>query len=418
MMCSDFLRAFLSIGILLWSQLASAQMISAFNRERSGTLPKGRFFVSFVSISGSLDSLYGADGIRKPLSSNLSQSISFSRITQEEPARRRQLAGLFRSNGVSLEDSAGNLSGSINGTIDGKVPVLGYGITDTLGLYVSVPIIRFRVASQYQFNQSIASQKLLTRLSETDQRSTAVEIESAFNTSLESKLSKAGYQWNPSRDQNYLGDIQLMFLQTLPDADDGNRKQSIQPIVILPTATGKELQDLYGLQAGKGRFGLGLKGAIEQKLIYPLLLNFSASANYLFANRQGRRLPVSDGDELNESLDEDVQVSGGMQAASQAQLGYRFPKWVGLNVGLLWQREFAENLQGTAFSRAAYALASARTDRELFTSYASLDFNSIPSFLEGNFWFPAMAEIGIGLPLRGRNSISEPVIQMQGSLFF
>ena len=403
---------------LIFAEPSSAQLISIFARERSGTLPQGRFLVSMVSVNASLDSLYGQDGVKKPLSSQFSQNLTFQKITSEEAVRGRQLAGLLRSNGVALEDSAGSLSGSISGSVSGQIPVLGYGLTDEWGIYLSLPVLKFKLHSTYQFTTSEATKRLVTRLNESDQRSTALEINRALDTGLENKLHKIGYQWNPDLDKNYLGDVQVSFLHILNPRPDSDLRQSLQPFIILPTSNNAELQDLYGLKAGNGRLGLGLKYAFERSLFGRFVFNFSSSATYLFATHQARRLPSSSSDDLNEEADANTWVAGGEQFQSQAQVRYLFPRLFGLNLGLQWQRELAERLEGAAYAPAVYDLGSARTSRELLSSYASVDLSTIPSFLAGHFWLPALAELGVGLPLRGRNSIAEPVIELQGSLFF
>lgn len=362
--------------------------------------------------------MYGRDGESKTLSSNFNQNVTFQKITQEEPVRGNQLAGLFLSNGVSLADSAGSLSGAITGNVTGKIPVIGYGITDDLGLYVSVPVLNFKVQARYRFDPSGTTAGLLSQLQASDQASVAAEVNAALNTSLESKLYQAGLKWDPNLNRDYIGDAQVILMKVLKTEATDPIKQSIQPMMVLPTASDHDIHDLYGLKAGDRRWGLGVKYALQRPLPANLQLNFGLSGTYLFANTQARRLPKDQSDELNEDLDPSVSVSGGTKLQSQVQLRYPFPRWVGLNVGMVYQKRWAESLNGNLFQPEQYALASARSSYDLLSSYASIDINSIQSFLEGNFVFPALAELGVGLPLRGQNAIAEPVFELQGTMFF
>lgn len=412
-------RAFLSALLLLNASDASAQLISSFAREQVGTLPKGRFLVSIVQVTSSIDRTFGADGIRKPLSSNFDQSVTFQKITAEEPVRGAQLSGLFLSNGLALSDSAGSVQGSLLGTVKAKVPVVGYGLTDDLGIYFSVPILEFRIQAQYSFASSAQTQRFLQGLRADDQGSVAAEFDAALSTSLENKLYKSGYDWDANLHRTFLGDVQVMLMRVY---DTGSlstpEKMVVQPVMVLPTATDQSLRDLYGLKAGDRRFGLGLKYGYQRYLGGRFQFNASASGIGLFPSKQAQRLPKDADDDLREYLDNDARVSGGAKLAAQSQLRYEFPHWVALNVGMTWQRKLAETYSGSAYSAGVYEEASARSGQELLSSYASLDLNSIKSFLAGDFLIPVIAELGVGVPLRGRNAIAEPVVQLQGSLFF
>ncbi|NDG83577.1 MAG: hypothetical protein EBX52_00895 [Proteobacteria bacterium] len=408
----------LASGILPFRGDCVAQVMSTFVREQVGTLPKGRFMVSFVSVNASIDSMYGAGGQSQALSTNLNQNITFQKITEQDPVRGNQLAGLFLANGVNLSDSAGALMGTIQGTVSGKVPVLGYGLADDLGLFVSVPVLNFNIQSAYQLDQSASTKAFLSRLNSNDQTSVANEMNAALNSSLETKLYSAGIAWDPNLNRNYLGDVQISVIKVVQPGPGSTLRQSFQPGIVLPTATDQDIHDLYGLRAGDRRFGVGMKYALQQEILLGLQFNLGVGGTFLFPAHQGRRIPRDYGDGLNELVDPDAQVSGGAKMQSQLQLRYPFPRWVGLNAGMLWQKKFEETITGSAYAPVQYLIASSRTASDLFSGYASLDLNSIPSFLEGGFLLPAIAEVGVGIPLAGANAISEPVFQLQGTLFF
>jgi hypothetical protein len=408
---------FLSLLVLMSAPPSGAQVLSTYVREQVGTLPRGRFLVSLVNVSASLDSMYGRGGEAQSLSSNFGQSVSFRRIMEEDRVRGNQLGGLFLSNGVNLSDSAGTLSGTIAGAVSGKVPVLGYGLTEDTGIYLSIPVLNFRIRSRYSFSPSGATKDLVSQLQGSDQASVAAELNSALNTSLESKLFRAGYQWNPDLDRNYLGDMQITVLRVIPGSL-GGWKRSLQPHLVLPTATAADLKDLYGLRAGDRRYGVGMKFAAEREFASRLQFNFAMSGTYLFNGTQGRRLPRDEADALGELSDPAARVGGGARILGQAQLRYPFPRWVGMNLGMTYQRRFAEKLSGNLHPVSSYSIASSRTASQLLAGYASIDLNSIQSFLDGGFLFPAQAELGVGLPIAGQNAVAEPVVEFQGTMFF
>lgn len=412
-------RGFASLLLLLLAPAASAQLLSNFVREQVGTLPRGRFLVSMVQVTASIDRNFGDDGARRPLSSNFDQQVSFQKITAEEPVRGSQLAGLFLSNGLALGDPAGSIRGSLLGSVKAKVPVIGYGLTDDIGLYVSVPILEFRIQSQYRFESSAQTRRFLADLRADEQGSVAREFEVALGTSLENKLYKTGYDWDANLNRTYLGDVQVMLMRVFDTGSLGApEKMVVHPLLVLPTASDQSLRDLYGLKAGDRRFGMGLKYGYQRSFGRGFQVNAAAQGIALLPVTQSQRLPKDADDDLREFVDSSTRISGGARFQAQSQLRYEFPRWVALNFGLTWQRRLAETYGGNAYAPAVYELASGRSGQELFSTYASLDLNSIPSFLEGGFLIPVIAEVGVGLPLKGRNAIAEPVVQLQGSLFF
>ena len=409
-------RFWIFFSFLFWvTGSASAQMMSSYIREQTGTLPRGRIMISMVNVRSSLDRMFSTVGESKSLSSNFNRDVSVQTIVDDEPVRGSQLQGLFLSNGLTTDDTVGKIDGSVTGKVDGKVPVIGYGLADDLGVYVNLPVIEFQIDANYRFQQSAKMKAFLDKLRDSDQTSVAKEFESALNSSLENKLYRSHYSWNSSLKKTVFGDIRVNVVKVLQSEPEF--QSQVQPFVILPTATGQDLHDLYGLKAGDRRLGLGVKYGIQKK--YGILqINAAVTGTHLFESVQGRRLPKNSTDELNEFLDESVTVAGGDQFQSQFQVRYSFPRWVSLNVGLDWKQRWNESWVGSRFDSSLYRLAEEKTGSSLFSSYASLDLNSIQSFLEGGFIFPAVAELGVGMPLYGKNAIAEPVVQLQGTMFF
>jgi hypothetical protein len=404
-----------TLGVTLFSAAANAQMMSSYLREQTGTLPRGRILISMVGLQSSIDRMYSRTGEAKTLSSQFNQQVSVNTIVKDEPVRGSQLAGLFLSNGLNLSDGVGALEGDVTGSVNGKVPVLGYGLTDDLGIYLNLPVIEFDIRAQYRFVQSSAMLAFLQKLRDSDQASAAREFEVALATSLENKLYRSQYQWSSNLKKTVLGDARINMVKVLNTSP--TFQSQLQPFVILPTATDLDLQDLYGLRAGDHRLGLGFKYAAQKKWGM-MQVNAAATATHLFPSEQGRRLPKDASDELNEWSDARVWVAGGDQLQGQLQVRYPMPRWVGFSLGLDWKQKWAETWFGSQHGSESYRWGAEKTASSLVSTYAAVDLNSIQSFLEGGFLFPATAELGVGLPIAGKNAIAEPVIQLQGTMFF
>jgi hypothetical protein len=409
------IAVWITLGVTWATGESQAQMMSSYLREQTGTLPRGRVLISMVGLQSSIDRMYSRTGEAKTLSSQFNQPVSVNTIVKDEPVRGSQLAGLFLSNGLDLYDGIGALEGDVTGSVNGKVPVVGYGLTDDVGIYLNLPVIEFNIQAQYRFVQSPAMLAFLQKLRDSDQTSAAREFEVALATSLENKLYRSQYQWNSNLKKTVLGDARINIVKVLNTSP--TFQTQLQPFVILPTATDLDLQDLYGLRAGDQRLGLGFKFAAQKK-IGIIQVNAATTATHLFPAEQGRRLPKDLSDELNELADANVWVTGGDQLQGQLQVRYPMPRWVGFSLGLDWKQKWAETWFGSQHSSDSYQAGADKTASSLVSTYAAIDLNSIQSFLEGGFLFPATAELGVGLPIAGKNAIAEPVIQLQGTMFF
>lgn len=395
-----------------------AQLISSYIREQVGTLPKGRFMVSALGIQAGVGQVFDDGGAKQALSNNFNQNVTFQQITQDDPARSNLLTGLFQAYGLNLQNSSGRIEGQLVGRVNGMVPVLGYGITDRIGIYLNVPILTFQIQTAYRFVPSAQTSQFLTTLQQNNQGSVANEFISAMNTSLESRLYQTQYDYNPALNRSYLGDLQVSLMNVLQESTPRQGGVAVQGIAVLPTAQDRDIRDLYGLRAGDRRFGLGARGMMETRIGSGLSWFNSAQGVFLFPSNQARRFPSNPSDQLNAAVSNSTEITGGARLNAQTQLRYSFPKWVSLNVGMGYAIRMQEGYAASDVSPESLAIASARSQMSLASAFGSVDLNSIPSFLEGKFLFPAVFEIGAGIPLAGRNSFAEPVVQVQGTMFF
>ena len=137
----------LLISILLAAN-AQAQTVSSFVRAQVGTLPQGRFILSYNRIMADSNSIFNRDGQRTSLTDYLNQEVSFRTIAEDDPSRTQQLLGLFQAYGADPDSSAGEIDVSVLGSVNAEVPVVGYGLNDRTGLFLAIPIIRFQFQNQ------------------------------------------------------------------------------------------------------------------------------------------------------------------------------------------------------------------------------------------------------------------------------
>jgi hypothetical protein len=395
-----------------------AQLISSYIREQVGTLPKGRFMISALGIQAGVGQVFDDGGAKQALSNNFNQNVTFQQITQDDPARSNLLSGLFQAYGLNLQGSSGRIEGQLVGRVNGTIPVVGYGITDRIGVYLNVPILTFQIQTAYRFVPSAQTSQFLSTLQQNNQGSVANEFIAAMNTSLESRLYQTQYDYNPALNRSYLGDLQVSLMSVLQESTPRQGGAAIQGIAVLPTAQDRDIRDLYGLRAGDRRFGLGARGMVETRISSGFSWFNSAQGVFLFPSTQARRFPGNPSDQLNAAVSNSAEITGGARLNAQTQVRYSFPKWISLNAGMGYAIRMQEGYAANDVPPESLSIASARSQMSLASAFGSVDLNSIPSFLEGKFLFPAVFELGAGIPLAGRNSFAEPVVQIQGTMFF
>lgn len=398
--------------LFIAGHFASAQTMGFYLRDQVTVLPKSRFIVSVVGFQSDINSQLDESGKKTSIQDELNRKISFKEITEDEPLRTNQLSGLFAANGVNQNQTAGAIEGRIKGFVNGQIPLIGYGITDRMMIIVAMPILHYQIQAQQRFVKSQATEDFLNNLRSQDQTSTAEDFDAAFETSLENKLYRSGYAWNPEVDKKLVGDVQLTLMNQL-----SSDQSAFSVGLILPTATTASIDDLYQLSGGERKWAVSAKYAKLIQLNPGLGLTNSLENLFYLPTKQSRRLYLDADADLKEGQDQ-ADISAVNQIKYQMQLRYEFPKWVGITGGFSWQYRTKEKISGDKYDASVYELNSKNTGQEIKAVYLALDLNSINSFLAGNFLLPVALELSTYNTLSGRNVLSEPVYQAQGSLFF
>lgn len=394
------------------SHFAQAQTMGFYLRDQVKVLPKSRYIVSVVGFQSDINSQLDSSGKSTSIQNKLNRSITFKDITDDDPNRKNQLVGLFKANNIHQAADAGYIQGSVKGFADGQIPLIGYGLTDNTMLILALPILHFRIQAQNQFIKSQTTQSFLKKLEQQDESSTAKDFDSAFDSSMQSKLYRAGYIWNPDVDKKMVGDLQLTVLNQI----DSNQS-AIAIGLIFPTATAAATDDVYQLSGGERKWAASAKYTKQHTLSAGLSLTQSIENLLFLPTQQNRRLYLNETSDLKEGFDE-ASISWVNQTKYQIQMRYEFPKWIGLTGGFSWQYRTGEKLSGQKYADYVYDINSRSNDQDLKSAYVALDLNSINSFLQGHFLLPMALEFSSYHTLAGRNVLSEPVYQLQGSLFF
>jgi hypothetical protein len=403
--------------LLLGPPPAEAFLFPNVTGERTSTLPKGRWMVSYLQYSSTIQNQFQADGKSRSISEEFHQEIPWSEVVSAEPARSAQVAGLLEAHGVDLGGVAGVTQGEFAGMLHAHIPLVGYGLTDHLGVFFVMPMIRLRAESSIGFLASDSAKDLVQSLNDSGQSTAARQFADSLNYGFVDELARSNYQFSESIDQTFFGDLQVLFPWVLPSVSP-KYQFVIQSRISVPSGATAAPDDLFTLASGKGRWGVGSKLISGYQPHRSLQLLTSAEWTVFSLGEVTRRVPLHEDDRLPMDEDKKIRLTGGSQYSLEAGARLQIARSWSVTGFFQQQEQLQETFKGESFEADRYALLSKNSGSLLRTFNATLDFNSIAAFLDGDLPVPVQAVAGVGLPLAGRQGLADPVWLFQTTFFF
>lgn len=402
-----------------FESVAQAQLFPNMVGERQGTLPKGRFMLSGAQVNALMDQRFSSGGAKEEFSSLFNRTVTWNEILKEQGARKSQVAGLLLANGVSPDSDAGRMIGNFSGRVTSTVPVLGYGISNRVGVFFALPVLKFDLRSNAAFLGSTSSKHLVSQLEKSGQHSASREFAAAFSDSFSKALARAGYDYQSSYTETYLGDLRVDVPIVIQDSSQRFQMTWSQTL-IAPTAQRAPVSELFGLSGGLGRWMLGTRAIVGAQLPNAKRIGFTSSVGALmpFAATQPIRMTPTGSPELTQDVDPSARVSGGFQFQGYLATHIQWSRSAKTSFSIQHQQILDRDYSGTRFSNEKYALISNGSGERLDSFQFNLEFDSIPAFLSGDFLIPGILNIGVALPFAGKNTLASTAWLLQGSTFF
>lgn len=411
----------IAIAVLVTAHVAPsaafANLAPNIGGESVGTLPPGRFMVSAMYMFGSVASRYGDDGTGGAISDSLNRNISWQMVIDEEKERREQIAGLLSSSGVDSKDSAGNMVGKFDGTMQVTVPVLGCGITKKLGLFAAMPIIKLKANAAIAFQASESSKALMQNLQNMGQASVAKEFALSLNNGFEDKLKRAGYKFENHTERQMIGDLRLE-LPYVFDTEGRSFKDALTTTIVVPTAQLAPMDDVYQVSGGLKRWGVGVRNAYQFSFIKRAAVTLTGGVLAYLPVTQAKRIPQDAADQLPEEIDEFTRISTALSYQASAFVSYQMSRSWAAKAGMQHQEILNHGYSGDRYNANRYGVLTEKSGMRLDSASAQVEFSAVQGFLDGDFFMPGVITAGIGYPLLGRSSLSDATYMIQGIFFF
>lgn len=391
------------------------RLIAPIMGDRAATLPRGRFLLSYSRIGVSADSRFDGNGVHGPISNEFTKSLTWRDVIESDRAREHQLGGLLDSKGAASTDSAGSVRGDLTGSVDVTVPVLGYGITDRLGIYLAVPIQKIRLRSKVAYVQSESARNVVQRLRNDEQGAAADDMERALNNGFLTAVERAGYDYTESTERTEIGDLRI----EIPYVRKFRRYSTawIQSL-ILPTGKTSVPSDFYGISSGEGRYQVGSRWVIETPFLSHGTLSGSTGFQLPLPGRAAIRLPREPGDLLSPDIDPRARLTGGERVQIQVQCKLQVTRWWALATGAQHQIKSREKFGGGIGSPERYSEAGTGSSERLTAVFINAELDTIAAFLTGDIPLPFRMMAGGSFPVAGMNTGADRSGYLQMNLFF
>lgn len=409
---------FIAVIIILIPVISNAAIVPNITGDRPATLPKRRIMATSAFYYSELSKQYDSTGRVANFSDNLNRNIGWNDVLKSDQTRSDQLSGLLQSKGINLNDSAGSFTGDFKGTQQTTVPVFGFGITDSLGLYAALPVVRFQAHSSIAYQKSQSSEDFVNALRASNQNSAADEFAQSLNSSFDTQLAKAGYKFEDTIDKTYVGDLQLDLIKIVELQKYRDFKIAIIPSLIVPTGKKAEMNDLYQFSTTDYRYQIGARTVVEMPVASGLTFIPSAAIMQPLNATIEKRIPKDESDLLASDIDKNTNLSGGFFYTVRTDLRQQLSRSWAIRGGFEHSQRLEKTYSGNLYSQNRYALLNKKSGERLDVILANLELSTIRAFLDRDFILPTQLNIGAGLPVSGTNTLANTFLMCQAAFFF
>jgi len=401
---------FFCLGIWLFSTAAFGELFPAYDLETADTLPKGVTSPRFRTIISNTTNTYDSAGQSVPLGATLNRSISWSDVlsAQENEAERASLRSLLYANrAISESEIAGDIKAEINTYSTASVPILLYGLSDSLTLGIAVPIIKVDAQVDTGFTRSASGQEVIGRACAASSPVKCSESAAKLNRAIPHRLETLGYEPLQSRSLTAIGDLRLIGKYSL--LRDSAQQLTLKPVVLLPTGRTASPDDVLGLKTGDGRYSLSLSAVFDRHDVLLPHLKFTGYTGYtaFLPDNPEMRIPT-----LESSLTPDKErVRRGLAHGAFAGVSLKYGiLGTGLSLGGGYHFQYVgqSSFDGTRFSAERYArLKDQNPERWLQNTSLLVGFSTIDWYRQKRFSIPLEASVTWNRPVGGRNAWSD-----------
>jgi hypothetical protein len=396
--------------------LGSTQKLIAFETTR--VLPKGIRSLSLKSMDTFLEYKTNSSGKKELLSKPLSKDLTFKNIVQnEEGIKKAALEGFLLQEQFSLDESLGAFSAQMKGHVQVTVPILSYGLTDSITLAIAMPYYQSAIGIETVFRSNSRADDFVARLHspEYNQTQAAREASEKIGNAVEelnTKLVENGYQRLKSRSSSGPGDAVIALKYRF--LDHNKIKLATTSGSVLPTGKMANPNILGDIPFGDGNFDLF--AGIQSDYFFSDVFFANGTFKYTYQTiaQKTMRLPTEE-EPIKVPLGK-VRYQLGDKIDLQASLQYEPDSGLLAGFGYLFYQK-GKDQYGIPEPKAKEK-AEQDTAESSHYGEVKIGYSTVPGFKKGQFPIPLLASIEYKKHLISRNSPVKDMITADVSVFF
>lgn len=380
--------------------LISIFTIKSFALLVTELLPKGVSSPTFSSgLVDGLDQRYTEDGTLMKLGDYKSVMIDSATLSKMDPRAKELIQALnrFGTQGLGDNFTLGVLRVETSPTIKYFAPVFAHGITDKWTVALGVPIISY--TNKFNLKQTDSNidfyRSQLSGLSGQLDQALMTDITSAASEVLRAK----GYKSLESKDETFIGDIQLVSINELIHEDIYSLY--FQNQLNLPTGPKYDSDDLLALNT----FG---KTSLESTLTFKSSLNTTvdlipyASYTMNLPSQVTMRVPKNEEDFFpEESQKQSLTRKIGDSTKLGAAIGFNFGDNISLVSSYEVLKKNEDSISGVTSGR--QDLLTQQSDSQATYVANQISYSTVKSYFNKTSAIPFIAAYQISDTIAGKN---------------
>lgn len=388
------------------------------------TLPKhvNTFVFKQVMVS-KIESKYGADS--KPESLDLKEELTSTRLQDVSKVINTYFNNLKEISPEAFEQfSLGEFSADISAVVSAQGYGYGFGLTDRLTFYTSVPV--YHIKTQINFNQTrpgnLADVQAKLRNVQPDSamgkfvRDLTLQLPST-NTELLQSLVVNYYDYDPigKWEKDALGDVELGFIYRLTDAYDKGMAMAFG--AVLPTGEPDDPDSLQDVSTGDGQYDAFAESMAGISFL-DKAFEFEIKGRYThqFASKKEVRW-IEDAELPLSRKKQTVNEKLGNKLDAAATFTINPSHWLNFNTSYLLSKTQKTSFTNVEDARVKSALES-QTDSETRWIKAGMGISTVEAYKRKKFDVPFEIAVSAQRLLNAKNVANYDRIDLDLKLYF
>lgn len=412
-----FLSSFATLNV--FAQEGGLKM--PLNFENAKVLPKGIRNVRFLNSQIDAIDKFDGSGNIVPLGNKLNKKVTWKDVIKgkETTDEKSDTYALMKAVGDDENDSIGRTTGMVNASVDAKVPVIAYGISEKLTAALVIPYVSddINIDTGYLRSQGF-NRDVNEKLNDSNKSNKAYQVQQNTLNAINKKLKDKGYDSLTDSEgrRSRLGDVKLVTKYQYMKQD--KLAQVLKVEVTAPTGEATDPDKAVDIGTGDEQWDLGL--GIGADYYLNDALSFTGFVGYTFqlATTTRKRIWEESNSKISGDADNNTEVDLGDHFKSQILGKYSFLNGWSVYSGVTYQFKEADKYDGDKYSQKRYNWMSRDTAQNMLATQAGIGFSTLPLFRQKKFKVPLETNIYYTNVNEGMNTLVDEVYTFELAMFF